>query len=338
LVGTAPRLGPALGPALLRTTVVSGLLLLGTAAHAGGLMRITSDGDGGRIYVDGADTGQLSPATFDDVPLGKHVIEIVGGCSRGSTTINVGGTGLNQADVKMTLGGGTLVVKPTPSNAVITVDGAPVTPGAASPVSCGSHVVNITLDGHLPAVLSLDVGLDDLVELPVTLAKLGSATLTVNVTPDNSTVLLDGLEIATGSVPNRQVVAGPHVLRVEADGYVPAERQFQLADGAARQFVLALDRDVAPVAKKTGRGGRVTGWGLTAVGIGALGYAGWQGLRTVGEYDSYQDDVEDGDFDDQDDADDAYDDRISPLKTGMYASLGAGGALLASGVTLLIVF
>ena len=327
----------AIRPAL-PATLLGALLLIGSSAHAGGLLRITSDGDGGRVLIDGADTGQLAPATFDEVPLGRHAIEVVGGCMRGNGTVNVGASGLNQIDIAMKLGQGTLVIKPTPATAVVTIDSAPAQPGALIPVSCGSHAVNITLDGHLPAVLTLDVGLDDLVELPVTLSELGLGALTVNVTPESATVILDGLTIATGSVPSRRVVAGPHVLRVEADGYIPAERQFQLSDGATRQIILSLDID-APVAHRAqGAGGRAAGWGLTAVGVGALGYASVQGLRAANEYDDYRNDVEDGDFDDQDDADDAYGDRIAPLRAGMYAGLGAGGALLASGVTLLFVF
>ncbi len=321
-------------------TAVLALLITPPAQAAdGGLLRVTADGDGGQVFIDGKDTGQATPSTLDGISPGQHRIEVMGTCSRGSATVNVRRPGVTQADITMQPATGTLVILPNPADATVSLDGAAIQAGSDVVVPCGAHAVNVSLDGHLPAVLTLDVGMDEIVELPVTLSPLGRGTLSVNVTPASARVLLDGDPIGTGPVPSYDVVAGPHVLRVEADGYTAAERQFQLADGATRQFVLSLEAAApAPVARRGGgNGGKIAGWGLTAAGVGALGYAAYAGAATAREYSTYQEAVSDGAFD-QGEADDYFQDTIVPRRSAFYAGLGAGAALLAGGVTLVVVF
>jgi hypothetical protein len=332
-------------PARVAGTAAAALSLLFASADAqaaGGLLRVTSSGADGRVFIDGRDTGQNTPATFDDVPLGKHQVAVDSQCARGAATVNVQGPGATQVTVPVTEGTGTLVIHPTPAEATVTVDGATAQAGQSMTVSCGSHAVNVSLDGHLPAVLTLDVAMDEILELPVSLAALGKGTLVVTVTPDQANVILDGEKVATGSIEGMDVVAGPHVLRVEADGYLAAERQFQLEDGGTRQLILALDkaqgRRGGSATAKPGRGGRLTGWGLTAAGVGLVGYGVYAGLATSSAYSVYQDNFDDGDYEDQDEADDAYDELVRPRRNAMIAGLGAGAALSLTGVGLVIAF
>lgn len=318
------------------------LLSSSPAQAAGGLLRVTSGGADGRVFIDGRDTGQTTPATFDDVPFGKHQVAIDSQCARGAAVVDVEGPGATQVTVPMTDGSGTLIIHPSPLTARVTVDGSPAQAGESLTVSCGSHAVNVSLDDHLPAVLTLDVAMDEILELPVSLAALGKGTLVVTVSPDEADIVLDGDKIATGSIESIEVVAGPHVLRVEAAGYLPAERQFQLEDGGTRQLILALDKAQGPrggrEAASKGRGGRITGWGLTAVGAGLVGYGVYAGLSTASAYDVYQENFDDGDYEDQDASDEAYEDLVRPRRNAMIGGLGAGAALALTGVGLVIVF
>jgi hypothetical protein len=327
-----------------RGAAALGLLLVSVpASAAGGLLRVTSSGADGRVFIDGRDTGQASPATFDDVPFGKHQVAIDSQCARGAAIVEVKGPGASQVTVPMNAGTGTLIIHPSPAAARVTVDGAVAQGGESLTVSCGSHAVNVSLDDHLPAVLTLDVAMDEILELPVTLAALGKGTLVVTVSPEEADVVLDGDKIATGSVEGIEVVAGPHVLRVEADGYLPAERQFQLEDGGTRQLILALDKAQGPRGGRSatagpGRGGRIAGWSLTGVGVGLVGYGVYAGLSTASAYNVYQDNFDDGDYEDQDAADDAYEDLVKPRRNAMIGGLSAGAALALTGVGLVIAF
>lgn len=327
-------------PASVAATI--GLMLYSVPAYAaGGLLRVVSSGADGRVFIDGRDTGQSSPATFDDIPFGTHQVAIDSQCARGGAVVQVNGPGASQVTVPMTDGTGTLIINPSPATARVTVDGSVAQGGESLTVSCGSHAVNVSLDEHLPAVLTLDVAMDEILELPVTLAALGKGTLVVTVSPDEADVVLDGDKVATGSIDSLEVVAGPHVLRVEADGYLPAERQFQLENGGTRQLILALEkaqgrRGSDNTTASPGRGGRVAGWGLAGVGAGLVGYGVYAGLSTANAYSIYQDDFDD--YEDQDAADEAYEDLVQPRRNAMIGSLGAGAALALTGVGLVIAF
>lgn len=318
------------------------MLTPSSALAAGGLLRVVSSGADGRVFIDGRDTGQTSPATFDDVPFGMHQVAIDSQCARGAAKVQVKGPGASQVTVPMTEGTGTLIVHPSPAAARVTVDGAPTQGGQSLTVTCGSHAVNVALEGHLPAVLTLDVAMDEILELPVSLAALGKGTLVVTVTPEEADVILDGDKVGTGSIGGLDVVAGPHVLRVEAEGFLPAERQFQVEDGGTRQLILSLDRAQGrrggAATASPGRGGRLTGWGLAAAGVGLLGYGVYAGMSTTSAYDAYQENFDDGDYVDQDEADDAYDDLVRPRRNAMIAGLGSGAALTLTGIGLVIAF
>lgn len=318
------------------------LSIAGPAHAANGILRVTSGGADGNVYIDGRDTGKRTPATFDDIPLGAHRVSIESPCARGTLSVDVTGPGATQVTVPMTEGTGTLVIHPTPATASVTIDGQVTKGGQPLTVSCGSHAVNVSQDGHLPAVLTLEVAMDEILELPVSLAALGTGTLVVSVTPETAQVLVDGKTVSTGPVEGLELTAGPHVLRAQAEGYLAAERQFQLEDGGTRQFILALDpagRTRSQTPRDTaGRGSRLAGWGLTAAGVGMLGYGVYAGMSTATAYDVYLEDYDDGVYDDQDEADEAYDQLVKPRRNAMLIGLGAGAAFTLTGVGVVIAF
>ncbi|MEC8423923.1 MAG: PEGA domain-containing protein, partial [Myxococcota bacterium] len=111
-------------PGHAAVSAAASILLLaaaGSAHAAGGLLRVTSSGADGRIFIDGRDTGERSPATFDNVPFGPHQVAIDSQCARGAANVLVQGPGASQVTVPMTAGTGTLVVIPNPADALITV-------------------------------------------------------------------------------------------------------------------------------------------------------------------------------------------------------------------------
>ena len=320
------------------------LALLSTAAPAhaaNGILRVTSGGADGNVYIDGRDTGKRTPATFDDIPLGAHRVSVESPCARGTLSVDVAGPGATQVTVPMSEGTGTLVIHPTPTTASVTIDGQVTKGGQPLTVSCGSHAVNVSQDGHLPAVLTLEVAMDEILELPVSLAALGTGTLVVSVTPETAEVLVDGKTVSTGPVEDLELTAGPHVLRAQAEGYLAAERQFQLEDGGTRQFILALDpagRTRSQTPRDTAGRGLRLGSGLAAAGVGMLGYGVYAGMSAAAAYDVYLDDYDAGAYADQDEADEAYDELVKPRRNAMLIGLGAGAAFTLTGVGVVIAF
>ena len=204
--------------------VLALLSIAGPAHAANGILRVTSAGADGNVYIDSLDTGKRTFAT--SMTSSAHTgSSIESPRARGTLSVDVTGPGATQVTVPMTEGTGTLVIHPTPATASVTIDGQ-VTKGGLL-VSCGSHAVNVSQDGHLPAVLTLEVAMDEILELPVSLAALGTGTLVVSVTPETAEVLVDGKTVSTGPVEGLELTAGPHVHRAQAEGYLAAERQLQ---------------------------------------------------------------------------------------------------------------
>jgi hypothetical protein len=99
-------------------------------------------------------------------------------------------------------------------------------------------------------------------------AKVGSVTITVRATGGgdiaDAKVVLDEHPVSSASLGvQRAIDPGPHVLRVNADGYKPAELRFTATEGANINEPVALDKDLsvpataaavtpAPVGAETG--------------------------------------------------------------------------------------
>ncbi len=95
----------------------------------------------------------------------------------------------------------------------------------------------------------------------------GPAILIVDSKPTGATVMIDG-EVVGVTPIERSVIAGEHVLRVSADGYVAEEREVNFVPGVTETINLDLNRAVG--SKKM----RILGGVSLAGGVLALGGAG----------------------------------------------------------------
>jgi hypothetical protein len=330
--------------------------LLGAPAWAGDAY-VASSVPGGRIFVDGFDTGLLTPSTVTGLTDGEHVITVLGTCTKGKANLRTSPDLVSRVNVNMVEGGGSLAVQPVPAEARVEMDGRafPAAVGTPVSVSCGEHRVAVSLDGYMSTVVTVDVAMDEEIVLPVHLVKLGYGSVDVRVDPRKASVFLDGGLVGEGDQQIARVQAGPHVLRAELDGYLPAEQQVLVEEGRSLALELVLaragrgdeaaaaaapDAPKAERAPKPGRGGRIAGWTLAALGAGSGAYAAYEYTETQSAYAEYQgrvDDVQAG-LQTARWADDFYDGQVAPHRTRMAAAGIAGGVLLASGVALVIAF
>jgi len=95
----------------------------------------------------------------------------------------------------------------------------------------------------------------------------GPAILIVDSKPTGATVMIDG-EVVGVTPIERSVIAGEHVLRLSADGYVAEEREVNFVPGVTETINLNLNRAVG--SKKM----RILGAASVAGGVLALGGAG----------------------------------------------------------------
>jgi hypothetical protein len=224
----------------------------------------------------------------------------------------------------------TLTVTSTPPGAALSVDGAPT--GAHTPVTLtglepGPHAVALTLAGHQPVVLHIDLG--EALSLPVALVPVGQARLAVVANPATAALWLDGAPAGTGTATFPALPAGPHELRVEAAGHSPAERRFVLAPGDDRTIRVSLEPLGAPApppSPAAARSHRPWALGAVALGGGLLGAGAAQWATARAAWADYAAAVDDGRLT-QSSARGVYERDVRPPRNRAIA-LGAAGAVV----------
>jgi hypothetical protein len=232
----------------------------------------------------------------------------------------------------------TLSVTSTPAGAALSVDGTPLgreTPATVEGLPAGPHAVALTLAGHQPVFLQVQLSEDAPLTLPVTLVPVGRAALEVIASPATASLHLDGAPVGAGTARFPALAAGPHELRVDAPGHATAERRFVLEPGDARTIRVALDPlPAAPTARSATAGAR-RGWGLSAVAVGSglLGASAAQWATARAAWADYAAAVDDGSLT-RSRAREVYAADVRPPRNRALALGGAGGVLLGAGLVL----
>lgn len=309
-------------------------------ALAGGIDVIT-DPPGARVYLDGEDTGEVTPATFPDLPAGRHEVEARLGCLAGRRTVEVLGSGIAQARVEMVEQGGMLTLELSPPDARAVIDGGTMAIASGTPVAvdCGAHQVRVEAPGYEQALVAVDVQARDHLVLPITLEPLGTGWLDVDLAPPQASLWIDDRRVGTG--PQRvEANAGPHVVRATLDGYREEERQVLVVADSTTPVAFSLQ----PVARERQRK-RWVGLVVGGLGVGSLGYAAVEYAQARPGWEAFLDRkalLEDGITPNgwqgppEDWAYQVYDEEVRPHRTRMIVADVVGGVLLSAGVVLTI--
>ncbi|MFN7142933.1 MAG: PEGA domain-containing protein, partial [Myxococcota bacterium] len=193
-------------------------------AHAEDLY-VSSNERGAAILLNGVDTGYTTPATIPGVKPGQALVTVEGGCTRGEAVVDVLKGLTTRVSIVATEQLGTLTVVPVPATARLELDSASFqgVPGLPLAVSCGDHTVRASLDGHVPAIVTVTVGMGQDLTVPINLQKLGIGTLELSVTPRNATIYVDGKPVGSDAVTLPSVYQGVHTISAELDGYQSAK-------------------------------------------------------------------------------------------------------------------
>lgn len=182
----------AVSPAQL-TRVEFGLARLGT-------VNVISSIPGAAIWIDGEDTGEVTPHVFSLIEGEHEVVLVLAGyvTDSGPQTISIDGD--TPADAGFTLlPSGFLTVTSTPAGASISIDGIAsdeLTP-ATLELAAGDHTVTAARAGYLVSPESVDVFIaeGETSTADFTLVVEGSVgDLTVTSTPPGAAIMIDGTD------------------------------------------------------------------------------------------------------------------------------------------------
>ncbi len=212
--------------------------------HGGvGVVRVLSDAQGARAYLDGTDMGPV-PVDIKDVKAGDHIVQVKApGMQTGEKTVKVS-AGSSQI-VKFDLNtespadSGTLKVVSMVPEAQVFIDGAAVGKvPVEKKLSAGEHPVVVRLDGFKQFEQKVRIEAGQTVTVQANLKPVGR--LRVLSTPAQATVMINGLQ--AGKTPfDEEVEVGETVVRIEMAGFQPFEQTLTIEGGKTQ----TLSRELA---------------------------------------------------------------------------------------------
>ncbi len=192
-----------------------------------GKLRVTSDTVSANIILDGQDTGQKTPHTFEQILEGDHVVKVY---KQGYTAvpdsivITVVKNQTAQANFTLAQDFGSLQVTSSPEEADIILDGqitGQKTPHTFQKVPVGEHMVKVLKSGYAPDSVAVTVVKDSTVQANLALTQnFGSLQVTSN--PNQADIFIDGQNTGQQTPHTfQQVAVGEYVVKVLKSGFAP---------------------------------------------------------------------------------------------------------------------
>jgi hypothetical protein len=212
--------------------------------HGGvGVVRVLSDAQGARAFIDGTDMGPV-PVDIKDVKAGEHIIQVKAPgmkTDEKKVTVAAGSSQIVKFDLNAETPAdqGTLKVVSMVPEAQVFIDGASV---GKVPVdkklSAGEHPVVVRLDGYKQFEQKVRVEAGQTVTVQATLKPVGR--LRILSTPAQAQVMINGLP--AGKTPlDQEVEVGETVVRIEMPGFQPFEQTLTIEGGKTQ----TLSRELA---------------------------------------------------------------------------------------------
>jgi hypothetical protein len=208
-----------------------------------GVVRVLSDAQGARAFIDGTDMGPV-PVDIKDVKAGEHIVQVKApGMQSGEkkVTVAAGSSQIVKFDLNPEAAGdnGVLKVVSMVPEALVFIDGAAVGKvPQEKKVSAGEHPVVVRLDGYKQFEQKVRVEAGQSVTVQATLKPVGR--LRILSTPSQATVMVNGMP--AGKTPlDSEVETGETVIRIEMPGFQAFEQTLTIEGGKTQ----TLSRELA---------------------------------------------------------------------------------------------
>ena len=225
--------------------------------HGGvGVVRVLSDAQGARAFLDGIDMGP-TPVDIKDVKAGEHIIEVkAAGYQNGEKKVAVvaGQSSIVKFDLNASNDQGTIkIVSPVPE-AEVFIDGAAVGKVPQEKrIAVGEHPVVVRLPGYKQFEQKVRVEAGQTITISAELKAVGR--LRILSTPSIATVLINGIPV--GKTPfDQEVEVGESVVRLEYPGFQSFEQTLAIEGGKtqtiSRELALAGKSETELAAERKG--------------------------------------------------------------------------------------
>jgi hypothetical protein len=209
-----------------------------------GVVRVLSDAQGARAFIDGEDRGPV-PVDIKDVKAGDHIVQVKApGMQTGEKHVMVqaGQSQIVKFDLNQAMSGdmGTLKIVSTVPEALVFVDGAALGKvPQEKKISAGEHPIVVRLEGYKQFDQKVRVEAGQTVTIQADLKAVGR--LRVLTTPSGAQVSINGLVVGKTPITDLEVETGETVLRAELPGFQPWEETLSIEGGKTK----TLSRELA---------------------------------------------------------------------------------------------
>jgi hypothetical protein len=223
---------------------------LAAGMHGGvGVVRVLSDAQGARAFIDGTDMGPV-PVDIKDVKAGEHIVQVKApGFQSGEkrVTVAAGGSQIVKFDLNAEASGdqGILKIVSSVPDADVFIDGAAVGKvPQEKKVSAGEHPVTVRLAGYKSFEQKVRVEAGKSITVQADLKAVGR--LRILSTPSNANVTINGLPArdADGKEVRTpidiEVEVGENVVRIESPGYQGYEERLNVEGGKTQVLTREL--------------------------------------------------------------------------------------------------
>jgi len=208
-----------------------------------GVIRVLSDAEGARAFIDGTDMGPV-PVDIKDVKAGEHIVQVKSPGfqpAERKVTVASGGSQIVKFDLntESSADSGLLKVVSNAPDATVFIDGASVGKAPQEKrVSAGEHPVVVRLDGYKQFEQKVRIDPGQTITVQAELKSVGR--LRILSTPAAAVVLING--VAVGKTPlDTEVEVGENVIRIEAGGFQAFEQSITIQGGKTE----TLSRELA---------------------------------------------------------------------------------------------
>lgn len=216
---------------------------LANAQETGDIYVNVPEGQSGRIFIDGKDTGQDAPATLKGIGAGQHQIQVRGPCTIASDDVLLVSGGVERVELNPVAMGGFVEIEVSPSSAKVFLDQKPIGngPNLGLEVECGRRVFSFRALQFVTTERTVDIGMGNVERIEVQMQQSGTGSIAVLVDPAQAEIFLDGTKVAVGPGTLKDVSEGSHLVGAMLEGFVPQETRVQVKAGEKARIELNLE-------------------------------------------------------------------------------------------------
>ncbi len=192
-----------------------------------GKIVLNSDPEGAQIWLDGINTGKVTPATFSNLQRGDYSFTLkLNLYEDHNITVSLNQNATVERNTKLVIAGtaGRIFVTSNPSGAAISLDGNPTglfTPDTIQPVSAGEHTLTFSLNSYRDTTITTNVTAGDLTQESVDLTFYEPrGSISLDSEPQGARIFMNGEN--TGLLtPNilTKLEAGEYVIKLQLDSF-----------------------------------------------------------------------------------------------------------------------